>query len=116
MLAKPGSGGGGGRLRATASNRRKTAESPDDAIRKLSKQAANKRCADCTTKVRECMTTRGRHRTVRADRAPSGDGSSGGAARMAMRTIADTAAVWFTMPFLSLQFAVHIHAQQLFAQ
>ena len=52
MLAKPGSGGGGGRLRATASTRRKTAESPDDAIRKLSKQAANKRCADCTTKVR----------------------------------------------------------------
>ena len=51
MLAKPGSGGGG-RLRATASTRRKTAESPDDAIRKLSKQAANKRCADCTTKVR----------------------------------------------------------------
>merc|ERR1719183_1899499 len=50
MLAKPGSGGGGGRLRATASNRRKTAESPDDAIRKLSKQAANKRCAECTTK------------------------------------------------------------------
>ena len=60
MLAKPGSGGGGsGRLRATASNRRKTAESPDDAIRKLSKQAANKRCADCTTKVRNAMTTGG---------------------------------------------------------
>ena len=57
MLAKPGSGGGGGRLRATASSRRKTAESPDDAIRKLSKQAANKRCADCTTKVRNGRTT-----------------------------------------------------------
>ena len=53
MLAKPGSGSSGGRLRATASTRRKTAESPDDAIRKLSKQAANKRCADCTTKVRK---------------------------------------------------------------
>ena len=60
MLAKPGSGGGGsgGRLRATASTRRKTAGSPDDAIRKLSKQAANKRCADCTTKVRKGMRGR----------------------------------------------------------
>lgn len=69
MLAKPGSGGGGGRLRATASTRRKTAESPDDAIRKLSKQPANKRCADCTTKVRTSM--RGRKGTnEQSDSAP----------------------------------------------
>ena len=52
MLAPPGSGprrtGAGG---GTSSARRKIQESTDDAVRRMQRTGANKRCADCQTKV-----------------------------------------------------------------
>ncbi|KAL3942571.1 MAG: hypothetical protein SGBAC_003241, partial [Bacillariaceae sp.] len=53
MLAPPGSSG---TRKAYASNRRKTVTvSPDELVRQISRNAPNKRCADCGTKLPQCV-------------------------------------------------------------
>ena len=53
MLGKPGSGG----VRPSHPIRRKTQESTEELIRKHGRVPANKKCADCTTKVPQCVNT-----------------------------------------------------------
>ena len=74
MLKPPGSSSRGGSSTRYASNRRKTIESPADQMRKLSKLQPNKKCADCQTKLPQCvnltvgsficMTCAGIHREI----------------------------------------------------
>ncbi|GAX22343.1 Arf-GAP domain and FG repeats-containing protein 1 [Fistulifera solaris] len=55
MLSPPGSSSGAAR-RATAANRRKTDNvSPDEVIRQLQRVPANKKCADCSSKLPSCV-------------------------------------------------------------
>lgn len=53
MLGKPGSGG----ARPSRPIRRKTQESTEELIRQHGRVPANKKCADCTTKVPQCVNT-----------------------------------------------------------
>ncbi len=55
MLSPPGSSSGAAR-RATAANRRKAdSVSPDEVIRQLQRVPANKKCADCSSKLPSCV-------------------------------------------------------------
>lgn len=70
MLRKPGEYDPSKRVQVSA--RRKTAEGPDDVVRKLSRLPANKKCADCSAKLPQavnlthgtfvCLTCSGVHR------------------------------------------------------
>ena len=53
MLRPPGSSSD--RPRTYASNRRKTAETPDDMLRQLQRLPPNKKCADCNAKLPSCV-------------------------------------------------------------
>ena len=53
MLGKPGSGG----ARPNRPVRRKTQESTEDLIRQHGRVPANKKCADCSTKMPQCVNT-----------------------------------------------------------
>lgn len=54
MLSPPGSSSGAAR-RPAAPNRRKAEISPDDVIRQLQRVQANKKCADCSSKLPTCV-------------------------------------------------------------
>lgn len=70
MLRKPGEYDPSKRVQVSA--RRKTAEGPDDVVRKLSRLPVNKKCADCSAKLPQavnlthgtfvCLTCSGVHR------------------------------------------------------
>ena len=53
MLQKPGSSSG--RPRPQTSSRRKTQESPEDTLRQLQRLPPNKRCADCNSRLPQCV-------------------------------------------------------------
>ena len=58
MLRKPGqydSSAARSSRAAMSSNRRKTAEGPDDIVRKLQRVAGNKKCADCSARLPQAV-------------------------------------------------------------
>ncbi|GAX10249.1 Arf-GAP domain and FG repeats-containing protein 1 [Fistulifera solaris] len=55
MLSPPGSSSGAARRATTASRRKTDNVSPDEVIRQLQRVPANKKCADCSSKLPSCV-------------------------------------------------------------